>query len=921
MEVNEATTEEVYPKKEDDPLLPEMTLYRLDLEKIISKGGRKFDAAINDEKFGYGKSLCEDIIDIYNNADCDTPPAGGGADNEQAQQQNVEGSSEVDNIEFDSLTIQEGDKYVKFENDRDYTDVSVVGYKQCKSTKNELMEALSKVFSFSGECESRTVSVILFVIMGSEESPSIYALTKNYAHFVVRDICDNNFSFKIAECNIDPKINSMEKRHLVGKSYTSSCMYRYATIPTHMSGNDLVDKIKSRFKDESKILKENQSLQLREKGARLNVTRKAVHICRKQSLKQFVSVIQHMDKLLKDRKEEGTEELAYLDYIKLVEDQATKKELEDHLIKMIWQDIEKRRGLEKLENSPQEPRQMTHESQHDSGFCPNNSLPTQTDQQSVQKPMGANKHGYIDFCYRNYKKYYSGHSFRFVRPGRKGPQVMWEEPKSYEEVLEDLDTAFADKTTLDSFSEEIKEKKLQFTVEDPDAEKQHEMKDLLLNFFQAECQLHGQSYFKINAEWLMVDLQYIYQVHKDFQNLLKFKFKDEKSIVHLPEIWQWNWYNKEKFRESHIKEITQLKKEDVKKIWQWLKEMSLVTKSREVKKSDLQRVFPTENTMKYVYDFLAKIEGKSDPAYQRSTDFQKSEFSNIANVVEEVTDNTWEELKQCSIVKKDKLRLTKLKECIQQINHIKQFLSETEGMTEGAYNESYSFLDSEKHENVCMDVPRWFVGDRILHDGIEVFDLMQVAENGEDLFLYHVKESFGQKTRDACSQIKVSANALRTSINSMSDDFLEKFYETIVGYDGKKYEYRINERIKVERLGKEGFIDLFMNRRITYVYAFVDTHKEEAKLIKEVNRKIQKSEMGDDEKTETANTETDYDTNIARVELLALNQVVEGLGFQLAICQINRHDDAVDSKDQKPYFRQDSGIDRSPAKKKLKLDG
>ncbi|XP_072157579.1 uncharacterized protein [Bemisia tabaci] len=93
---------------------------------------------------------------------------------------------------------------------------------------------------------------------------------------------------------------------------------------------------------------------------------------------------------------------------------------------------------------------------------------------------------------------------------------------------------------------------------------------------------------------------------------------------------------------------------------------------------------------------------------------------------------------------------------------------------EGIYNQSYLY---EKG---------FIVLDTILPLGIESCDLIKYDDNS--VYLYHVKKTLGQSTREACSQILNAAEMIRGAITlsqgSESSNYLERLWREITEYNG-----------------------------------------------------------------------------------------------------------------------------------------
>jgi hypothetical protein len=234
------------------------------------------------------------------------------------------------------------------------------------------------------------------------------------------------------------------------------------------------------------------------------------------------------------------------------------------------------------------------------------------------------------------------------------------------------------------------------------------------------------------------------------------------------------------------------------------------------------------------------------------------------------------------------------------------------------------------------------LGDKICPQHVELFDVLHYTKRS--LYLFHVKEGFGQKTRDACSQIWTAAQLLHTRRHKSASKIVAEFYREASSYKGKEL-YRLQVQTKIKQLGEKGFGELF-NKNIVFVYAFVDTSaKAEPRLLKrdkelvtkvtpesiaKVNQQFKKKGkeifdalVKDDYLTKrgyltskffAASAETftlpilkvdnqrkslyrhlstfcsQFDSTIAKLELLRLEQDLQRLGFQLRICQIDRTD-------------------------------
>ena len=1022
-DTDQETDQEQEKEEDEGPQLPEMTLYRLDWDKIISKrteivdnesddcvdltrsiskSSDIVDDETDDDKFAIGKNVCSDIIKWYNSKDENTSSEEDKTANcgqtqhpkDDASESYSQGST-LDSVDTDDSIHEEEERYEKFEYDKEVSKSLVVGYRQKKTRKNELVQALSKLrFTESdSEASTYTISVILFVITGDKESPSIYALTTNQARFVIGDFCDDYFSTKIAKCGIDPNVKTTGKRHLVGSTYASSYLYRQDGIPIHISGNDFVSSLKSRFRGDSKIVKLNKSLQLKsKKEARVNVTRKSVHICKRQTMKQIVGVIEEMEALMIGDDEEHPK-MACLDDIKLVKDKNLKSKLEDELIKKIWNDILERRGGKEISE-----KASTLQGQ-DSGYI-NEDTSIDTEERRGDKHRTSaqeNMTSHIDFCYTDYELYYRGSDFEVVNKKKKG--ITWKEPKSYEEVLEDLEEIFKNEKKFESFAESIKKTKLKFQTESHNGP--IKVTSNMMDFFHGECRyLKDESCYRNNGKWFKdkdnkcpvvkqaekkkLEDALITKIWTDIRKKREGSERQEEgddtamedsgNYSNIPQSIaedssstqqhcenptnavednstiniKFCYHNQDEYNEGHNFQIKRKNGDVIRKSHnpisydEVLEEFETFFKNRKQLANEINNMkqLATEiNNMKLTFkckgkparqlnlmkffqctlhrrklEIYYKIDGDWSKFHQRfihqvHTKFQyllrqilvdkesamylnepwkkdlykkfsKADFERITGTGQ-LAEKIWERFEKMELVKKDKVKRSSLEEKIPQLSDsdkdiVRSFISKTKiegSMDESNYNEIFSYKDTKETANEG----EWYVGDRILPNNIEIFDIMKVDKDRTNLYLYHVKEEFGNKTRDACSQIRVSALAIHNARCANDEqDILGKFYDLAVQYKTNK-PYRIEEKKKLlNRYTKEEFKDLFKTRRITYVYAFLDTHPDEASMSDERDRKLEKKSR--------------FESNIARLELLHLNPFIEGLGFHLAISQIERSD-------------------------------
>ena len=153
-------------------------------------------------------------------------------------------------------------------------------------------------------------------------------------------------------------------------------------------------------------------------------------------------------------------------------------------------------------------------------------------------------------------------------------------------------------------------------------------------------------------------------------------------------------------------------------------------------------------------------------------------------------------------------------------NDILKFLRLHSNLSEGEYNETY-LLEKDNKRRIYLP------GDRVFAQKVELFDVMMYDKEYNITYLYHVKENFGQSTRDACAQIRESANLLWLDRLKRKTTHCEQFFDSLTKED-QRDPYKTILKEKLLRMGKETFLRMFsVNVRIVFVYAFMNANSPE----------------------------------------------------------------------------------------------
>lgn len=143
---------------------------------------------------------------------------------------------------------------------------------------------------------------------------------------------------------------------------------------------------------------------------------------------------------------------------------------------------------------------------------------------------------------------------------------------------------------------------------------------------------------------------------------------------------------------------------------------------------------------------------------------------------------------------------------------------------EKLYHESENTEDEKTYSRAYLDPTSYgpengyLVFDQICPDNIEPCDILKYTADA--VYLYHVKEEFGQHTRDACSQIINSAKMIRSALSThQPQNYLQKLWEKATTLRKDPSEWLKSAKSQLDGLGEKKFLNIFRNRKVVFVYA------------------------------------------------------------------------------------------------------
>lgn len=168
---------------------------------------------------------------------------------------------------------------------------------------------------------------------------------------------------------------------------------------------------------------------------------------------------------------------------------------------------------------------------------------------------------------------------------------------------------------------------------------------------------------------------------------------------------------------------------------------------------------------------------------------------------------------------------------VSEVNELENllFLRLNTKMSEGEYNDCHILL---RRLLKCYDHERFIIipGDELFVSGknCELYDILISDEEQKITYIIHVKADFNQKTRDAYSQLHLSAQKIRSSLlYKSSTSALEQYWDKNARFGYTKHGYEKDVAFILSEMKKEKFLDLFNieKRRLVFVFACRDSRK------------------------------------------------------------------------------------------------
>ncbi|KAK7590249.1 hypothetical protein V9T40_001862 [Parthenolecanium corni] len=560
------------------------------------------------------------------------------------------------------------------------------------------------------------------------------------------------------------------------------------------------------------------------------------------------------------------------------------------------------------------------------------------------EPLGVIRHKILeDFLYSNSFEIKIGSS-EYENIGSKPPEMK----KIIKRIIEIIGAQ-----DIDAFQEALQKGKLKFIDQ-----ASQEQEESIIDCIEARIEFEGNTHFKIKKMWYIIEADHMALLREDFKELLK---QTPDPLFEFLHFLKPASSTKEELDNQLVEKIFSQwtnENEPLGVIRHKILEDFLYSNSFEIKigSSVYKNIGSKPPEMKKIIKRIIEIIGAQDiDAFQEALQKGKLKFIDQASQEQEESiidcieariefngDTHFKIKKMWYIIEANHMALLRedFKELlnhhlIRKLDDIGQLPKPWKGYkppggkykldSEAVYCRSY-WDNTEVWDEPEVSNEGYLVFDQILPRKIEPCDILKY--NKDTVYLYHVKETFGQATRDACSQLLNSAAMIRgaLTLKFQPSKFLDELWVEATKANFTK-DWEIKLRSRLESLGKEKFIDIFRKRKIIFVYAYLPGRKNgplsemlkltEKRIAENIVKKLKESDdideyerptkefysktyeqfsiEGENEDTvemifNQLNAFKFTDSTIGKIELVRLAQNLHELDFDFKICEITRAD-------------------------------
>lgn len=436
----------------------------------------------------------------------------------------------------------------------------------------------------------------------------------------------------------------------------------------------------------------------------------------------------------------------------------------------------------------------------------------------IWKAFQAEQRQPFSFRHKYFQNYFDAtvYEIKYLEAARF--QKLEGRPDSLEEIVQLIEANEEQAlSTADALFEALKEIKFRY-------QGQNNKKEMgaLIEYVEGEVRdTDGNAYFKIRGMWFKLALDYHALLHEDFKGLLRQALIKPTEEGQLPRPWKGN-KPQGKFSERKLAEKFGISK-GLRKFVTDLKKCKsvFVNEEGEIKQKKLVGEILKDPIIAGLKAIIEDgiLDGDQIPSDDVIEDLLGEHADKVMAELRKKRPILKENKNGESYVinpfpyplKKDPVVKAQYQEFVQYLEELAQgYLEGVED--EETYNRSYLSADYGHKKG-------FLVFDQICPHNIEPCDVIKFTK--DTTYLYHIKETFGQHTRDACSQILNAAKEVRSALSvQQADHFLQLLWK--MGTEKGLKGWKLQVKQQLEDLGEAEFFKIFQERKIVFVYALLE---------------------------------------------------------------------------------------------------
>ncbi|XP_052792625.1 uncharacterized protein LOC128226686 [Mya arenaria] len=632
-------------------------------------------------------------------------------------------------------------------------------------------------------------------------TPEVYLLCDGAAFNAILHLVDNDFRTKFAKCFLDDQcIKEIETINIAGPHTQVKNTFKMGTknaLNTALYFEKVIISLIGILKEDCGLHKIVNDPVDSGKKINLKIGLNTVRICVKMSCEMWSKVIEHIsNKVSKPAPETIISNV--LDFVRQVSDKCQRQELSSNMSKKAVDLI--------LEKEQYDDFYLSHRYTRD--------FLLSSDVRLLMKKSG---------------------------PGDDKVVQLWQSVPSLQEVINVLREGF-DSRDLENG---LNDRKIILTYWNQNGKL---VSEAVQNYIHGSIQVEDELFYKIGSKWYQLSTHFSQTVDNTFTNFTKrctFLKAEEARMV---DVLKYPWKHSDKqFDIKDVISVLGIKEKKAKLLVKILLDsrISIASENGEMSFTHSSFLFPESS------DVARAIKtGSVDQKSNSSSSTTKEKKNSPSYVIwsckqgrislNKLPNTTIEKERRivCNVKKGKKMYQVVNPVLTKALHHkiqrkipgvmeyeITNFLRSMMPLNENEYNQLYLHNTHRTEEFIV------FPGDRLQANNVELFDILLHDKKRRQTFLIHNKNGLGNTTRDACAQIRDSAELLWHDFTRGLQTHIKKLWDDGTNSATALSPYREQLKEKLLRIGKNEYLRIFAkNVQFVFVFAFVTSTKTDHNL-------------------------------------------------------------------------------------------